>query len=243
MTHSATTATLFCPRVSYTSTGESQFDAMMTWRADLELSYFDEDDDAEAPDVVGGFAEFLVIDIGEHSIADMLDSLSQDTEIFAGLFEGDDVVPAVREQFDDAPFNRVLIVTLVEIAGPLRGHGLGAWLVANLIHRMASPIDTLALLYPPPVGTQLSKGAELAGTRALSRYWQRCGLMPIELQPQFLGSATAYSYLSRARAELRPVADVAITVPRSLIGQEPLADPRHTVTGDPEPVGLRLVRN
>lgn len=56
---------LFRPRLRYSSTGESQFDAMMTWRADLELGYLDEDgNEGDAPDVVGGYAEFLIINVG-----------------------------------------------------------------------------------------------------------------------------------------------------------------------------------
>ena len=115
----------------------------MTWRADLELSYLDEDgNEVDAPDVVGGYAEFVVINVGQHPIGDLLDSLSADTAHFAPLFEDEEVAEAVQEQFEDVPFNRVLIVTLVEVAEPLRGNGLGAWLVTELVGRMASPTDT-----------------------------------------------------------------------------------------------------
>lgn len=239
------TVLLFRPRVRYTSTPESKVGALMPWRADLELGYLDENgNEGDTWDVVGGHAEFLVIHVGRHPFADLLDSALQDTSHFAGLFEGDDVALEVRDQFEDAPFNRVLIVTLVEVADPLRGNGLGAWLVAELVDRMASPTDTLVLMYPAPVGPQASKAAEAAAACKLSRYWQQFGLDPIRHQPDFLGAATAYAHLARARDALRALDEVVIPVPRSLIGVERPTEPRHTVISDSqEPVGLRLVRN
>ncbi|MFV8227331.1 hypothetical protein [Mycolicibacterium fortuitum] len=234
-----TSATLFAPRVRYVSTGDSQFDAMMTWRAELELAYLSEDD---TPNVLGGYADFLIIRVGEHPIDDLLDSLSQDAEHFAELFDGDDVADSVQEQFDDSPFNRILIITLVEVAGPLRGHDLGAWLVAEVISRMASPIDTLVLLYPHPIG-QVDEGAEAKAVAALTRHWQRAGLQPVG--EGFLGQATAYRYLSDARVRLKGVAGLHITVPSELIREEtPDAYPRHEVIDGAGPQqGLRLVRD
>lgn len=234
------TATLFAPRVRYVSTGESQFDSMMTWRAELELAYLSEDD---TPNVLGGYADFLIIRVGEHPIDDLLDSFSQDAEHFAELFDGGDVADSVQEQFDDSPFNRILIITLVEVAAPLRGHDLGAWLVAEVISRMASPIDTLVLLYPHPLGDQVDDVAEAAGVAALTRHWQRVGLQPVG--EGFLGQATAYRHLSDARARLKGVAGVHITVPSELIREEtPDAYPRHVVIDGAGPQqGLRLVRD
>lgn len=234
---------LIRPRLRFTSTDESSFDAMTTWRADLELSYLHENGIESGPAVVAGRAEFLVIDVGREPVVELLNSLPQDTDRFAGLFEGSDVAPPVQEQFEDVPFNRILIVTVVEVSEPLRGNGLGAWVVADVIGRMASPIDTLVLLRPAPLGPQPSKAAELAGIRALSRYWQLYGLAPIKHVPDVLGAATAYSHLSRAREALRALENEVMAVPQSAITVEEPAQPRHTVVSDPEPVGLRLVRS
>ena len=246
MTAATTSAAMLIrPRARYTST-DAQFGAMTRWRAELELSYLDEygDEVEENPDVVGGCAELVVINVGQHPIADLLDALPQDTAQFVGLFEGDDVAPAVQAQFEDAPINRILLVTLVEVAAPLRGNGLGAWIVSELVDRMASPTDTLVLLHPSPAAPQPSKSAELAARTALSQYWQRFGLAPIEHEPEILGAATAYGHLSRARAALRSLENVVLPVPQSLIRVEPPTELRHTVTSDePEPVGLRLVRS
>ncbi|OKH72787.1 hypothetical protein EB73_08345 [Mycobacterium sp. SWH-M3] len=216
---------------------------MMTWRAELELAYLDDLDEGDTPNVLGGYADFLIVRVGEHPIDDLLDSLSQDAEHFAELFDGDDVAYDVQGQFEDSAFNRILIITLVEIASPLRGYDLGAWLVAEVIDRMASPLDTLVLLYPYPVGDQADDAVEVAGVAALTRYWQRVGLVPVG--EGFLGQATAYRYLQDARAGLKGVAEVRVTVPAELIRDEPAdAYPRRVVIDGAGPQqGLRLVRD
>jgi len=231
------TVTLFAPKVQYTSTFDSQFDAMTTWRADLECGYFDDTEDGDAPQVVAGYAEFVNINIGQHPIIDLLDSLSDDALAFEELFDGVDVAPALQEQFEDVPIHRVMLITAVEIADPLQGHDLEAWLVAEIIARMTSPIDTLVLLHPHALGPHASSVADAAF------YWQRCGLTPVRHQPKFLCATTAYTHLPNARETLRPVRDVRITVPASLIRVEQPDNPRHTILTDPDPVGLRLVRD
>jgi len=145
----------------------------------------------------------------------------------------------LQDQFDDVPIHRVMIITAVEIAEPLRGHDLEAWLVAEIIARMASPIDTLVLLHPHALGPHASSAADP------TFYWQRCGLTPVEHQPHFLCATTAYTHLPNARNLLSPVGDVQITVPAALIRVERPDSPRHTImTGpQPQPVGLRLVRD
>lgn len=224
-----TSVALHTPKVGYVSTAESQFDAMMTWRAELELAYLDGGDTPD--DLLAGYADFLIIRIGEHPVADLLDSLSQDACHFAGLFDDDDVNDAVQEQFCDAmPFNRILIITMVFVADPLRGHDLGAWLVSEVITRMAGAIDTLVLLYPFPAVAQTGDASELAAVNTLANYWQRVGLVPIDAHPEFLGQSTAYTALPEARRVLGSVEDVEILVPSSLIcGEQRLDAPRRTL--------------
>lgn len=224
-------AALFAPRVRFVSSGESQFDAMMTWRAELEMAYLD---DGDTPDVLVGYAEFLTIRLGEHPIADLLDSISQDAEHFAVLFDDDDVNNAVQEQFSYAmPFNRILLVTMVLVAEPLRGHDLGAWLVSEVIARMGGAVDTLVLLYPYPAVKPTGDASELAAVNCLAGYWRRTGLEHIQAYPEFLGQSTAYRSLPEARQELSGVADVQISVPGNQLSDEPTwwAERRH-VLGD-----------
>ncbi|MEB3031749.1 hypothetical protein [[Mycobacterium] nativiensis] len=224
------TATLVAPSVRFFSSGESQFDAMMTWRAELELAY---EADGEFTDVLAGYADFLTIRVGEHPIADLLDSLSEDAAEFAGLFADDDLNDALQEQFDDVPFHRILIVTMVCVAEPLRGHELGAWLVSEVIAGMAGATDTLVLLYPHPVGIETEDASVLDAANALANYWLRVGLVPIDGHPEFLGQATAYNALPNARDKLRSVGNVEILVAaRHIRPQQPPVGRRHTLIDD-----------
>jgi hypothetical protein len=210
-TPDSTTTTLFAPTVRYASTNDSQFDPCMDWRAELWLGHLDIVDE---PDVLGGYADFLTIRLGEHSIADMLDSLSQDAENFAGLFDGKYVADSVQEQFQE-PFNTVLILLTVLVAEPLRGHDLGAWLATEVIARMASVSDTLVLLYPHPAGETPDDVSEIQAIDALNRYWRKAGLVPIDEHPGFLGQSTAYTALANARGQLQHIEDVQIAVDMS----------------------------
>ncbi len=71
------------------------------------------------------------------------------------LFDGGEVGDWVEDDFEHMlpPVNSVLIITAVSIAKALRGNSIGAWLVAEVIARMASATDTLVLMYPPPAGS------------------------------------------------------------------------------------------
>ena len=200
--------TLFAPTVRYASTNDSQFDPCMDWRAELWLGHLDI---ADEPDVLGGYADFLTIRLGEHSIADMLDSLSSDAENFAGLFDGEYVADSVQDQFQE-PFNTVLILLTVLVAEPLRGHDLGTWLAAEVIARMASVSDTLVLLYPLPAGETPEDVSEIQAIDGLNRYWRQAGLVPIDRHPGFLGQSTAYTSLPAARCALQYVEDVQLPV-------------------------------
>lgn len=201
------TVVLFSPKVRFTSTNESQFDARMDWRAELELGYFGGRHDGavdlgDTPDVYGGYAEFLQIRLGEHDVWDLLDSLSQDAEMFGHLFDGDEVGDWAEDDFEHAmpPVNSVLIVTAVYVATALRGNSIGAWLVAEVIARMASATDTLILMYPHPLGHSADDVSDLEAVEKLTRYWQRVGLNPIDSHPGFLAQSTAFATLRERRA-------------------------------------------
>lgn len=229
---STPTLTLFAPSVRIMSTGESQFDAMTTWRAELEMAVYDHPGDC--PDVLVGYAEFLVIRVLQQPIAELLDSLSATAEHFSILFDDDDVSDIVADEFSDAmPFNRILIITEVSIAEPVRGHDLGAYLVAELIPQLAGEIDTLVLMYPFPDVHQTEDAAELEAVNKLTNYWQRAGLAPIEAHPEFLGQSTAYTALPAARrALLQRVEHLVIAVPEDLLTIElpGWVEPRCTFT-------------
>lgn len=224
--------TLEFPTARFHSTNLSQHDPMMTWTAELELAASDADGDDHGQ-VIGGYASFLSIRLHEHPIEDLLDSLSSDALVFAPLFVGDELVDEMTEQFEETN-NNVLIITTVHIAEELRGHTLGAWLVAEIAARMAPTIDTVVILHPYPASGPDTDISDLETVESLQRYWQKAGLQPVHGHPEFLAASTAYTHLQDARLQLHNVSDVQITVPTNRIRNKhpnPLDGRRRTLIG------------
>ena len=68
------------------------------------------------------------------------------------LFDGAELTRGVEEQFDDAlSFHTVLLVQDAFIDPAFRGHRLGPWAVADVIHRMADVVTSLVVMFPTRV--------------------------------------------------------------------------------------------
>lgn len=190
------------PEVRYRSVGGCEYDSCMEWLAELVMCHFGEDGFGDPVTIVVGELSFLTIRLNEESVWMTLDSLSSDAEMFGELFDGEYVKPEVAEQFSELPFNRVLILMNAQIAGPVRGHNLGAWMAAEVIARMASATDTLVLAYPHPAGPPFDGTTEEQAVQKLRRHWMQVGLTPIDDHPHVMGQSTAYAVLDAARAQL-----------------------------------------
>lgn len=205
---------LFSPRVRFHSVDTSDLDACMDWFAEIVMTVGIDDDDVD--DVVVGSLDFVVIRLHtDDPIALCLDQFSGDHEMLAGLFEGNRLSASVEEQFESwsAP-GAVLIPNVAFVVQPLRGHRLGAWLLAETIYRML-PSGTV-LTWPYPVGdTDAPPVAALddAITR-LSQHFTQCGLKQVESAPWALGMSTAFTHLDNARTVLdESVRDLSVTIP------------------------------
>ncbi|SIH37586.1 Uncharacterised protein [Mycobacteroides abscessus subsp. abscessus] len=218
---------LAAPILAFSGAAVSEFDEMTVWRADLEMT-----DVEDGSDVVCGYVEFLILKVGTESVVEMLDSWSQAAVTFAGLFDGNEVAAEVSAQFDGELFNRVLIITQLFVAEPARGHSLGAWAVSEVAERMASPSDTLVLLYPFWIVARSGDFDELAAVEALTKYWGRCGLVPIDAHPQFLGQSTSYNDLPQARSPLAEVRDLRLAIPAEQVNEQPLSSQRTLIPND-----------
>src|SRR5574340_881524 len=192
---------LFFPRVRFHSVNTSDLDACMDWFAEITMTVGIDDD---VDDVVVGSLDFVVIRLHtDDPIAVCLDQFSGDHEMLAGLFDGNLLAAHVEEQFESwsAP-GALLVPNVAFVVEPLRGHRLGAWLLAETIYRMLPSGTVLAWPYPvgdtdaPPVD-----GLDDAITR-LSHYFGQCGLERIESAPWALGMSTAFTHLDNARTEL-----------------------------------------
>lgn len=203
------TVSLSGPLVRYHSMNTSEFDACMDWCAQLWM-HVDEYDNAA---VSVGCIDFLTIRLGrEHVGVDILDSYSQAAVEFSPLFDREWLDDEVQEQFDATPINDVLVVLTADLAPPVRGHQLGAWMISEISDRMLSSHDGLIVLSPVPDETDGRSAAWRRAVERLGRYWRTSGLVPIEAHPEFLGQATAYNALGNARKALAPVANRDITV-------------------------------
>jgi hypothetical protein len=164
--------------------------------------------------------DFLVVRIGAGDIPALLAAApdrgepASDPARFAGLFDGPDLAADVEEQFDDAlAINSVLLIQDVFIDAAVRGHRLGPWTLAEIIHRIADVTNDLVVMSPhicelvvPTIWDNMEELSEHA-----YRYWQdQLNLEPIA--GGFLGQATAFTHLENARRALDDVYGSFITV-------------------------------
>ncbi|MET8779021.1 hypothetical protein ABZV58_28795 [Nocardia sp. NPDC004654] len=146
----ADTVRLSMPTARYRSLNISEYDAALDWCAQLTMSV---DDPAEVEDerVCVGCIDFLTIRLGEEHVADnVLDSYSQTAEEFSALFDGNWLDDDIQQQFDATPINDAVVVLHAEVAPPLRGHQLAAWMLTEIAYRMLSSHDGLIVLSPTP---------------------------------------------------------------------------------------------
>ncbi|BBZ07688.1 hypothetical protein MDOR_18570 [Mycolicibacterium doricum] len=75
------------PRVHYESqdTWSGTVMCCLDWRAEIRLTALDAS--GQAPDVVAGFVDFLVLQLGNQPVADALELYGPDAAAFAELFE------------------------------------------------------------------------------------------------------------------------------------------------------------
>ncbi|WP_433664712.1 hypothetical protein ACQPW1_22730 [Nocardia sp. CA-128927] len=152
--------------VRYRSLNTSEYDPCMDWCAQLWMT-------VDAPEgyddtwLCVGCVDFLTIRLGRELVgADLLDSYSQAAVEFSPLFDGVWLDDAVQQQFDATPVNDIIIVLSAELAPPVRGHQLGAWMISEITARMLSSHDGMVLVSPVPDQTDpLRHPDQLARTR------------------------------------------------------------------------------
>ncbi|MFD9669749.1 hypothetical protein ACFWAY_50780 [Rhodococcus sp. NPDC059968] len=206
------TVDLFYPRVRFRSVNISDLDACLDWFAELTMTV----DIDDADDVVVGSLDFTLIRLGtEDPVALCLDQFDGYHEMLAGLFDGNQLTAEVEEQFETMGIaaDVVLVPNIAFVTEPLRGHNLGAWLVAETIHRMLPA--GIVLMWPYPMASSDSPqidALDSAITR-LSDHFQLCGLTPVESAPWALGMSTAFVALGDARSQLSSVRGTSVSIP------------------------------
>lgn len=195
---------VYAPTVRYRSLNNSEIDAAMDWRADLEFAI----DGGDWPygDLIAARINFLTVRLHEYNVFDILDQFSDAAVAFAELFEGGHLLP----EFDDdlVTYGDALILLDVFVAQPFRGRRLGAWMTCEVIARMASSIHTIVFAHPYPRSEGPFEEMESVGRRKLLRYGQLAGLAPVDGHPRFLSGSPAFTGLGEARHELFGLRDV-----------------------------------
>jgi hypothetical protein len=182
------------------------------WRAEVRMSALD--GHREAPEVVVGSVEFLLLRLSEeHPVADVLALFGPRAVAFAELFDGPWLEPGLDEsdEFTDGmPITSVLLILEAAIDDLLPQTYLRAWAVAEVAYTMLpGTAGVLAM-------QALSGGAPTPALMSADRIdedWPRIGCASIPGHPRFFGRATLYTYLDDARAALDGVAERVVTVP------------------------------
>ena len=87
-----------------------------------------------------------------------LDQFNDDTLSFAPLFDGTELCVDVADEYWARESVDTLILKAAQVAEPLRGHRLGAWMLAGVIARFAHPYTFVAGLAAANTASNLRFG-------------------------------------------------------------------------------------
>mgnify|MGYP000933825947 CR=1 FL=1 len=198
---------VFGPYVRYRSLNNSEIDAVMDWRAELQFCIIG--GDWPSDELIAGRCDFLVYRLHEFNAFDVLDQFSDAAVAFDELFEGGHLMPEFDEDF--VVYNTALILLDVYVAPPFRGNRLGAWMTGEVMARMAPSIETIVFAHPYPRSEGPFEEMATVGRRKLLQYGQLTGLVPVDGHPRFLAGSPAFTALDVARQGLAEIAKVSFT--------------------------------
>ncbi len=206
----------FCePRIHIETHGQSRFADLTDWRAQLHLT------NADNPTIVvlAGYIDFLVARLGNGSIPAMLAATpgrgeaASDPAHFAQLFDGPELDEDIEEQFDDALCIHTVLIQDAFVDPAFRGHRLGRWTVADVVHRMADVTNGIVAMFPhlcDLVVPTVYDDMDALYDEAYSYWQQHLNLEP--LGDGFLGQATAFTHLENARAALEDARSAFVAI-------------------------------
>lgn len=184
------------------------------WRATVRVSALDGHRD-DIDDLEVAAVQFLVLQAGYESPAEVLPLFGPRAASFVELFDDDWLDPELDESEDfaaDMPISTILVVleavvdTNVAPDSPLR-----AWALAETIHTMLP--TTAGLVLMPALSSAAEPRHTLIPTDHIDPDCVRIGCRPVPGHPRFTGQATAYVYLEEARQALAAVRDTPIHIP------------------------------
>ena len=189
--------------------GEFPDTGAISWCAAVTLQDIDDED---ADRLTVGAITFLTARL-ERDLPELLDAIRGDTAEFMPLFDGEFIVEELQEQFESACPAGILLLGQAHLHPAVRGHGLGAWAVAEIVNTMTFGRDVLVLTHPsPPGGQDLPETKLRQAQNHLARYWEKVGLVRLDAAPHLMGRSTVDTYPDQARAALAAVADASSEV-------------------------------
>jgi len=204
------------PRVHYESqdTWSGTVSCCLDWRAEIRLSALDAS--GRAPDVVAGFVDFLVLQLGNQPVAEALELYGVHAEAFAELFEDAWMASDIDEADDFAagmPISAVLLVLHAEVDPAFAHYGqLRPWAVSQVVNTMLPTTAGVVAMNAFPSPSPRADARHLVDAEHLDPDWPRVGCMSIPGHPTFFGRATAYTFLDDARAALDAVREQTFRV-------------------------------
>ncbi|MEE6140537.1 hypothetical protein SKC41_30020 [Mycobacterium sp. 050128] len=213
---SRNTVDLAVPRIHYESQDTcSTVSSCLDWRAEIRMSAIDAH--GYAPDIAVGAVEFLMLQLGDEFIAELLAFYGERALAFEELFYGEWLASDLdeNEEFTAGMSISTVLLVLDAYVDPLMsGSQLRAWAVAHVIHTMLPTTAGLVAMGAfAGRGTVRGPARRLVSTDHLDPDWPRVGCIRVPGHPQFFGQSTAYRFLDDARIALDRCREQTFCVP------------------------------
>lgn len=197
------------PRMHYESldTWAATVTCCLDWRAEIHLSPLDAR--GNAPDVIAGYVDFLVLRLGEQPVTEVLDLYGPVASGFADLFDDEWLADELDEDDDFAggmPIGTVLLILHAEVDTVFQDHDrLRPWSVAEVAHTMLPTTAGVVAMHTLPTISPKERHRGLVAADRVDPHWPQVGCVCIPGLPRYAGRATAYRYLDDARTALSSV--------------------------------------
>lgn len=178
------------PRVHYESqdTWPGTVRCCLDWRAEIRLTALDAS--GQAPDVVAGFVDFLVLQLGNQPVAEVLELYGADAAAFAELFEDAWMASDIDEADDFAAGMPISAVLLVLHAGldPAFAHHeqLRPRAVSQVVNTMLPTTAGVVAMKAFPSPAVRADTRHLVDAEHLDPDWPRVGCVSIPGHPALL---------------------------------------------------------
>ena len=179
----------------------------LDWRAEIHLSALDAHH--QAPDVVAGFVHFLVLQLGQQPVAEVLELYGDHAVPFdqhCSNTPGWHQTSTRPTTSRPVPISAVLLILNAEVDGNLaHPDQLRPWAVSQVAHTMLPTTAGVMVMKAFPSSAPLRGARRLVAADHIDRDWPRVGCISIPGHPYFLDERRPYTCVDDARAELDAV--------------------------------------